>query len=165
MTRYGDVIPDCLYWTKIRTAVGYLFELSGMGDAGAMLDLLREGERAEMRDARRGVIRAVSTEAGRINAALFITADSSLPPRDWLISQLDAGQASTNELLAGRPATPLPDRGAIVCVCFDIGIKTIITAIAEQSLTSVESVGAAINAGTNCGSCRPAIAKLLEAVD
>ncbi|MGD9812530.1 MAG: (2Fe-2S)-binding protein, partial [Sphingobium sp.] len=28
----------------------------------------------------------------------------------------------------------------------------------ERALTSVEEVGNALNAGTNCGSCRPALA-------
>jgi assimilatory nitrate reductase catalytic subunit len=53
------------------------------------------------------------------------------------------------------------DRGPIVCVCFDIGMRTIIHAIAEQKLTDVAAVGKALNAGTNCGSCRPAIAHLI----
>jgi assimilatory nitrate reductase catalytic subunit len=41
-------------------------------------------------------------------------------------------------------------------------MKTILRAVSEQRLTSVAEVGAALNAGTNCGSCRPAIARLLE---
>jgi assimilatory nitrate reductase catalytic subunit len=57
---------------------------------------------------------------------------------------------------------PQPEKGAIVCVCFDVGMKTIVRAVAEQRLTSVAEVGAALSAGTNCGSCRPAIARLLE---
>jgi assimilatory nitrate reductase catalytic subunit len=126
-----------------------------------MLALLPPGDHAEVRDARRGVIRAVALSAGRIDAALFIARDTSLPSRDWLISQLDAPQASTMELLAGRPAVAAPDRGPIICVCFDVGLKTIIDAIASQRLTSVEAVGAALAAGTNCGSCRPAIARLV----
>jgi assimilatory nitrate reductase catalytic subunit len=65
------------------------------------------------------------------------------------------------ELLAGRPATPQADRGPIICACFDVGEYTIRDAIVEQQMASVESVGAALSAGTNCGSCRPAIAKIL----
>ena len=60
-----------------------------------------------------------------------------------------------------RPATPAPDRGPIVCVCFDVGLNTLLAAITGQRLVTVEAVGAALHAGTNCGSCRPAIAKLL----
>ena len=96
-----------------------------------------------------------------MQAALFVSRAPGLPPRDWLAEQLGAVDPSVMELLAGRPATPAPDRGPIICVCFDVGLKTIVAAIAERSLLSVEAVGAAINAGTNCGSCRPAIAKLL----
>ena len=49
----------------------------------------------------------------------------------------------------------------MVCVCFDVGAKTIIGAIADQRLTSVAAVGQALRAGTNCGSCRPALARLI----
>ena len=55
------------------------------------------------------------------------------------------------------------DRGPVVCACFDVRARTILTAIAEQGLTSVAEVGAALSAGSNCGSCRPAIARLLAA--
>jgi assimilatory nitrate reductase catalytic subunit len=153
--------PDCVYWTKIKTPAGWLYELAGTGDAEGLLSLLPPGDLAEMRDARRGVIRAVSLRNGQIDAALFIARDTSLPSRDWLISQLAAPEASTMELLAGRPAIALPDRGAIICVCFDVGLRTIIDTIVAEKLTNVEAVGAALNAGTNCGSCRPAIARLL----
>ena len=79
-----------------------------------------------------------------------------------LIEQLGGEGASTTELLAGRPSTPQADRGPIICVCFDIGMTTILDTIRADALTTVEAVGAALNAGTNCGSCRPAIAKLLQ---
>jgi assimilatory nitrate reductase catalytic subunit len=46
-------------------------------------------------------------------------------------------------------------------VCFDVGMKTILDAVATQSLLSVEAVGQALSAGTNCGSCRPAIQRLI----
>jgi assimilatory nitrate reductase catalytic subunit len=163
ITRTLETAPDCFYWTKIKTPAGWLLELAGMGDADAILALLPTGDHAEVRDAKRGIIRAVAMRGEQIEAALFITRDNSLPSRDWLISQLAAPEASTIELLAGRPATPQPERGPIICVCFDIGMNAIIAAIKDQSLLSVEAVGTAINAGTNCGSCRPAIAKLLPA--
>ncbi|WP_221794628.1 molybdopterin-dependent oxidoreductase [Aquisediminimonas sediminicola] len=153
---------DLLYHTKVRTPAGWLIELAGMGDADAALALLPSGERAEVVDARRGTIRAAVIGDGHLQAALFIARDGSLPPRDWLVAQLSMNEASSIELLAGRSATPAPDRGAIICVCFDVGMMTILDAISAQSLTSVEAVGAALNAGTNCGSCRPAIARLLS---
>ena len=161
ITRERPSAPDCAYWTVVRTAHGWLTEIAGRGDAAAVTALLPMGARAEMIDTRRGVIRAAVTIGGALRAALFVSRGPGLPPRDWLVAQLGADDPSVTELLAGRPATPAPDRGPIVCVCFDIGMKTILTAITERALVSVDAVGAAINAGTNCGSCRPAIAKLL----
>ncbi|MEG3125903.1 molybdopterin-dependent oxidoreductase [Sphingomonas sp. GB1N7] len=162
ITRDPPATPECAYWTRIRTAHGWLTELAGEGDPAALIALLPTGERAEMIDARRGVVRATVLDGGRLRATLFVARNAALPSREWLVAQLGAEASSSMELLAGRPATPAPDRGAIICVCFDVGLKTIVEAIAGRSLISVEAVGAALNAGTNCGSCRPAIAALLE---
>ncbi|MEG3152293.1 molybdopterin-dependent oxidoreductase [Sphingomonas sp. ZT3P38] len=161
ISRGETVMPDCPYWTRIRTTGGWLTELAGDGEIASLVGLLPAGERAEMIDTQRGVIRSAVIADGVLQAALFVSRSASLPPRDWLLAQLGEAGAVPFELLAGRPATPAPDRGRIVCVCFDIGLNTILTAIADQRLVSVEAVGAAINAGTNCGSCRPAIAALL----
>jgi assimilatory nitrate reductase catalytic subunit len=163
VSRERPGIPDCAYWTRIRTAHGWLVELAGDGDPAAMTALMPKGERAEMIDARRGVVRLAVMADGQLQAALFVSRSVGLPPREWLIAQLGTDEASSFEVLAGRPATPAPDRGAIVCVCFDVGLNTLLAAIIDQRLVTVEAVGAALNAGTNCGSCRPAIANLLPA--
>jgi assimilatory nitrate reductase catalytic subunit len=97
---------------------------------------------------------------GKLSAVLFVTRDGTLPPRDWLVAQLSEAVAAPT-LLAGRASGVQVDRGPIVCACFDVGLKTILAAIAEQHLTDVPAIGAALGAGTNCGSCRPALAKLL----
>jgi assimilatory nitrate reductase catalytic subunit len=154
--------PDCTYWTRIRTAHGWLTELAGEGDPALLAALLPQGERAEVQDARRGAVRAAVITNGHLHGALFIARDGGLPSREWLIEQLGGEGASPTELLAGRPATPQADRGPIICVCFDIGMANILHAIRANTLTTVEAVGAALNAGTNCGSCRPAIARLLQ---
>ncbi len=154
--------PSCRYWTRIRCAHGWLVEIAGDGDPADMLAHLPTGERAEVSDAKRGIVRAAVVQEGQLQGALFIARNGGLPPRDWLLEQLEGDDVSTVELLAGRPATSQADRGPIICVCFDVGMKTILDAIRSDALTSVAEVGAALNAGTNCGSCRPAIARLLE---
>ncbi len=161
VSRHRPVSPDCNYWTRIRSTHGWVMEFAIDGDPGPLTALLPEGDRAEMIDARRGIVRSAVINGGKLQAALFVSRHGGLPPREWLAAQLDDSSVSMVEILAGRPAQPAPDRGAIVCVCFDIGMTTIIDAIVAQTLTSVEAVGKAINAGTNCGSCRPAIAQLL----
>jgi assimilatory nitrate reductase catalytic subunit len=155
-------VPDCDYWTRVRTTHGIVFELAGRSDAALLTQLLPDGDRIEMADAQRGTIRAAVLHDGQLQAALFIARQGDLPPRDWLAAQLGAAEASSIELLAGRPAIAQPDRGPIICACFDVGMKTIVEAIGTKALTSVEAIGAALRAGTNCGSCRPSIARMLE---
>jgi assimilatory nitrate reductase catalytic subunit len=151
------------YATRIKVASGWLVEFAGSGDpVRATAALLPKGQRIETVDAARGSLRVAVIEDGKVQAALYVTRSGRLPARDWLIAQLEAvEEPGAIELLAGRPATPREDRGAIVCVCFDVGTRTILAAIRDQQLASVEAVGAALSAGTNCGSCRPAIQRLI----
>ena len=156
------LMPDCDYWARIRCTKGWLIEIAGTGDTTGISRLLPQGDRLEMSDLKRGTIRAAVISGGRLEAALFVSRNGGLPPRDWLAAQLGGSDAAPNELLAGRPAMPAPDRGPIVCACFDVGMRTIIDAIAARALASVEAVGTALRAGTNCGSCRPAISRMIE---
>ena len=151
-----------LYWSRARVSGGWLYELAGMGavDVDA---LLPAGERLEVADQARGMRRIVVRGADKeVSAALYLTRSGELPPRDWAAAQLGTVSALPAELLAGRPSTPEPDRGPIICVCHGVGERTIRAAATDGS-HSLEAVGAATRAGTNCGSCRPAIARLLAA--
>lgn len=162
VTRDAPNVPaNTLYHCQSRVAGGWLTELAGMNtvDVDAMLPC---GERMEAMDMRRGMRRvAVRDRDSRLSAALFLTRSGKLPPRDWIAAQLQGGSDDALQWLAARPKVAGPDKGPIVCVCFNVGVKQICAAIADQNLTSVEGVSAALNAGTNCGSCRPAIARLL----
>lgn len=152
--------PDWLWATRVAVPTGSLWELAGDVDLLALDAALPPGERIEAVDRARGTRRVAVLVDGRLVAALFVTETGELPARDWLIAQLSKAVTAPT-LLAGRPPGAAIDRGAIVCVCFDIGVRTIIAAIRDQRLTDVAAVGAAIGAGTNCGSCRPALARLI----
>ncbi|MEW9854586.1 molybdopterin-dependent oxidoreductase [Novosphingobium sp. M1R2S20] len=158
------VAPEgLLYWCRARVAGGWLTELAGDGPVD--LDaLLPAGEGLEVVDLARGMRRiAVRSPEGMLLAAVYLTRSGELPRREWVAAQL--GQtAQPIELLAGRPSTPLPDRGAIVCVCHGVG-ETDVALACQAGAATVAAVGAATKAGTNCGSCRPAIARLLEALN
>ncbi len=67
------------------------------------------------------------------------------------------------KLLAGRPAADQPDKGAIVCSCFQVGANEIRGAVAT-GVTTVSGIGASLSAGSNCGSCRSEIARLIATV-
>jgi assimilatory nitrate reductase catalytic subunit len=51
-----------------------------------------------------------------------------------------------------------------VCACFSVGAATIATAV-KSGCATVAAVGQKVKAGTNCGSCRPEIARLIVACD
>src|SRR5690606_6964027 len=127
------------YFAKVRVGTGWLVELAGTRDPLTLAKaLLPRGERIEIVDPARGGLRIAVIDEGRLVAALYVTRSGRLPGRDWLIGQLAAAETATStELLAGRAARPLPERGPIVCACFDVGMNTIVEAIATQGLVSV----------------------------
>lgn len=157
-------LPNCLWATRIAVPAGHLVELAGNGDPAILEAMLPKGERLETTDHARGTRRIAILVDGRLGAALFTTRTGQLPARDWLVAQLTQDEASPM-ILAGRGPGPSIDRGAIVCVCFDVGVRAIIAAIKDQQLGDVAAIGKALGAGTNCGSCRPALAKLLADTD
>jgi assimilatory nitrate reductase catalytic subunit len=153
-------LPDCLWATRVTVAGGVLIELAGQGDPAGIEAGLPGGERIESHDPGRGSHRVAVLDKGRLAAALFVTRDGVLPQRDWLISRLgEAGPSPA--LLAGRAPGAMADRGPIVCACFDVGLKTLVGAIASQQLVDITAIGEALGAGTNCGSCKPALVRLL----
>lgn len=161
----ANVQPNCLWATRVTVPLGSLWEVAGNGDPRRLEALLPKGEIVEAEDGARGMRRVAVLAGGRMVAALFTSKSGGLPPRDWLVAQLAAAEAAPT-LLAGRPPGAQADRGPIVCACFDVGMRTILTAIARQRLTSVAAIGEALGAGTNCGSCKPALSRLLaETVD
>ncbi len=153
--------PRCLWATRVAVPGGVLFELAGLGDAAALDAALPKGERIEASDPARGTRRVAVLRDGQLIAALFVTRTGELPSRDWLVGQLEQPQGL--QVLAGRAPGAQQDRGAIVCVCFDVGVRTLVAAIRDQELADVAAIGAALGAGTNCGSCRPALAALITA--
>ncbi|AEG49406.1 Nitrate reductase [Sphingobium chlorophenolicum L-1] len=150
----------CLWSTRITVPGGALYEIAGNGDPSWMDAFLPKGDRVEAMDASRGTRRVATIGGGRLNGVLFVTRTGLLPSRDWLIRQLEA-EGVGGSVLAARGPGSQPDKGATICVCFDIGLHQIVAAIREQDLVDVAAIGKALGAGTNCGSCRPALANIL----
>jgi len=160
----GAQNPDAIYWARARHAGGWRSELAGMARprdweayARALFDL-PEATCLSVEDRVRGTHRLALMDGGRALAALFVAPEPVQLARGHL--EAAVGQAGA-ALLAGRPGAGVVDPGPTVCACLNVGLNTITTAIAAQNLTSVEQIGAALQAGTSCGSCRPELAALL----
>jgi len=123
------------------------------------------GDLIEYRDAAMGRYRAACVQDGRLEAIFFIAPDQRLPEREWLASLFRQDMIAPSDLaglLAARPPNgSVANTGRTVCACFSVGEKTIMHAIREEKLDSVEAVGACLKAGTGCGSCVPEIRRLV----
>jgi assimilatory nitrate reductase catalytic subunit len=67
-------------------------------------------------------------------------------------------------VLAGRPGAGERDKGPIVCACLEVGRNDIAACLGAGART-IAAVGTATGAGTNCGSCRPEIGRLIAAAN
>jgi assimilatory nitrate reductase catalytic subunit len=159
-----------LVWRRIPQDACQLHEFAGRGDAEereALRGRLLDGSPAEAvvyEDKASGATRTAWLRNGRLERVLFITTTGRLPPRGWLaeLFALDALDAlSRAALLAGRAPGTVADQGPLVCACLKVPLRVIDRAIAGGACT-VDAVGAATGAGTNCGSCRPEIARRIS---
>jgi assimilatory nitrate reductase catalytic subunit len=160
------------YWAIAKTESGYRLEFAGNPPADGWDAWLRHtlqlGEQHEFSgyvDRKAGDHRLLAFEGEQLLAGLFVASDPVSVSRQWAVDQLRENHVDRNTrsaLIAGRPAAGRPDKGAIVCSCFSVGINEI-NAAATHGCRSVEAIGVALSAGTNCGSCRPEIRRILDA--
>lgn len=160
----GVQSPDATYWARACHAGGWRSELAGMTvpedwEAYARaLFTLPDATCLSVEDRVRGTHRLALMQDGRTLAALFAAPEPVQLARGHVAAQV--GQAGF-ALLAGRPGAGVVDPGPTICACLNVGLNTITAAIAAQRLTNVEQIGAALQAGTSCGSCKPELAALL----
>ena len=65
-------------------------------------------------------------------------------------------------VLSGKSTEGLADLGPVVCACFGVGLNEIRAAIEGGGAKNVDDIGAALRAGTNCGSCLPELKKIVD---
>jgi assimilatory nitrate reductase catalytic subunit len=163
-----------IHWSRRAVDGGWLYDLTGPEpvDQGILLGqrlldgVSRDGF-TDYRDKRGALYRAAAIDvSGAMTDALFVGASDAVPERDWLLSLLSSKQplepAERRALLSGRPPVPMASVGRIICSCFNVGFNQIVDA-AAAGCASVDEIGRAVKAGTNCGSCRAEIRGILDA--
>jgi assimilatory nitrate reductase catalytic subunit len=176
----GEAVPDLpegVYWSKVPIGSGFAFELAGWLPLAGIIhseDVLRRllqipagAELVTYSDMRKGVFRYAGFIGNRLEACLYLaTRKSELPARaiasDMLGRALDAVQRIA--LLAACAAESVEGADQVVCACFSICRRTIVTAIRERNLKSTAEIGTLLEAGTNCGSCIPELRQMLPDV-
>ncbi len=165
-------LTNVSYWALASGDGGYRVELAGdtpEDDWEALAHNLL-GRRANLQaissaDPARGRYNLAAFDEDRLVYALFIAPTPISVARQWAAGRLQQQPhpSARSSILAGRPGTDQPDQGALVCSCFNVGVNAIISAVSTGGCTSVEKVGTALRAGTNCGSCRSEIQGLISA--
>jgi bacterioferritin-associated ferredoxin len=57
------------------------------------------------------------------------------------------------------------EKDELICTCMEVYKSTIVEAIKEKGLKTVEEVGEATGAGTVCGQCQDIIKEMLDEVN
>ena len=170
LSRHALTLTAQDYWVMAREEQFFRYELAGKTvpenwQQWAITLFNSDGEWLEF-SAKNNTRHLLALLQNQTLQAVLVIADSfDLPTRSWL-SQLFSKdrleESDRRDLLAGKTTVGAEEAGKTVCACFGVGINTLRTAIATQNLISVEAIGAALKAGTNCGCCVPQLRKLLE---
>jgi assimilatory nitrate reductase catalytic subunit len=169
--------PGPLYWARVPLPEGQMFELAGWEPLPSgqntetwvrtLLGAPAEPDLIIYADPGRGGFRYASVVDGRVEGCLFLARNAAaLPNREAIAAQLGVTIPPTEYagLLGARPpgAATLADTGRTVCACFGVGLNALYRMIAGRRLTSIAEIGAALRAGTNCGSCIPELKAILR---
>ncbi len=174
MTRRDLRPTGFVHWSRRKVDGGWLYRFSGTETADQGILLCRKfleafdpGRLLEYRDRRGLAYRgAVVDDVGRMAEALMVAQNDQLPVHDWLVSLLGSDApltpAERQALLSGRAPMAAPSVGRIVCSCFNIGVNQIAAAVGA-GCRDLDAIGKALNAGSNCGSCRSEIRTIIDA--
>jgi assimilatory nitrate reductase catalytic subunit len=166
--------PNALWWSRTPEPRGHLYEISAcdtssptIGDFVAQLkDQFAGGEFIEMSASNHSFARLAILVDGQLIAFLAATTSKGLPQRGWLLDQLGTAPAESDRALllqGGAIGDPAIIRGQVVCACFDVSVPQIEAYAAANPTAGIKSLGRALKAGTNCGSCRAQIGAILKA--
>jgi len=171
----GPTLGRAAHWFKVPVAAGFTYEMSGLTPLEELVRseqdlrrLLHVSEAAELisySDPKKQVYRYAALTGGRLEACVFFATPRASFPESrqaerWLGEKIEPARRFS--LLAGAEGGAVP-AGKTVCACFSVGERAILAAIRAKKLTTVEEIGAAVRAGTNCGSCIPELKQLLAA--
>jgi assimilatory nitrate reductase catalytic subunit len=159
----GGSIFQLLGWDNLPDIVPML------GWASSLLAGSPEPGRGELVDPSRGIYRFARLVDGRLDAFLALTRSGKWSLPDRTASELLLGApfdeyAQHTLFNIGEASAAPATRSPTVCACFSVAQAAIEEAVIAKRLTSVAEIGAALSAGTNCGSCIPELKEILRHV-
>ncbi|VAW99896.1 Assimilatory nitrate reductase large subunit [hydrothermal vent metagenome] len=173
LSRRKLTVHNSSYWAATRGRGLWRYEIAGQDKpedwAACARSLLCQHadqvEWVEYFDSAATRYRGARIENGHLESCIFIGPDFNLPERDWLSNLFTKDKLSDVErhsVLTGKPARGQKDAGKIICACFNVGVNSIIDAINNNNIKTVDEIGKLLKAGSNCGSCVPELSSLLN---
>jgi assimilatory nitrate reductase catalytic subunit len=169
VSREAANLPDQCWWARVALDGGVGYRLASDLSAQELGHWFNERfghcDVAELVDAQLGLYRAAAFSNGRLEATLFLAPPDGEPVWDALKELLSLKCVDSTRrryALSVREVAGMVDRGPMICACFGVSMGTIREAI-EGGAPDAAAVGAAVKAGTNCGSCVPEIRKIIAA--
>jgi len=171
VSRVKPDMPLADYWAVARTRGGWRAEFA-LAEAPAeihrfictLLGIDPAAPLLSFTDPRSGLTRHAAFDGVRLAGAVYLSDRPVAVSRSWAADQLEqefANLSSRWRVIAGRPANDMPDKGAIVCACMNVGVNDILGAI-RGGCASFDAIAGATAAGTNCGSCKAEIKVILD---
>ncbi|MFE1600994.1 nitrate reductase [Methylobacterium sp. ID0610] len=168
ITRAPVTAPEGWWWARATIEGGsglIVATQDGPAEAAALMRrLFPTAVFSEYADPGIGAYRAAAFVEGRLVGAIALAPAAERPSFDaakaFFRTQELLEPAARRALISGRAESG--GAGPLVCACHTVGRDSILATI-KGGAHSVEAVGAACKAGTNCGSCIPEIRKLLAA--
>lgn len=169
LTRTRLDLPPWLQHTRITITGGEAVLFASTRPAQAIYALLLNhmGEavhRAELTDPAQSLFRMAKFAGKMLVDVLFVAGRRDDAILDWLIEMFGKTVLLSSErraVLAGRPSNGASDQSPLICSCFAVR-RSVIAAAVRDGFGDVDRIGEHLKAGTNCGSCRPEIKRVIS---
>jgi len=171
-SKHPDELQSFDYWAVAAVDHGWKVEFASSESPLSIAQTLQSSllhaqgdvEMLSYEDHAQGSFRFCWFSEDQLVQAVYISREPVVAARQVLSSLFSHKFAQPDERLAvlsGVGFADQPDTGSIVCSCLSVGSKTILQSI-ESGCLSVDQVGEACGAGTQCGSCRSDVSRILK---
>ena len=123
-------------------------------------------------DKRLGVLRMIRSD-NRLKAVLLAGTPEQVVSQNWLRAMMDQGISPSTlgrMILAPSKTPPMPIKVSSppICNCFNVTAETLLKEINLSGSNTIDQCFAQLQektqCGTNCGSCKPEIKKMIERI-
>lgn len=162
---------DLPYWAKAKCEGGWRIEFATGAGQTNFVSVIRSVVNKDYDDASVAFKDETTSrrnfawfDGDQLEAALYLAPNPVEVSRVWATANLKStfeNHIDRSKIAAGRPGGDMPDRGAIVCSCYSVGMNEISAAVRAGHI-SVKAIGECLQAGTNCGSCKSEISGIID---